>query len=67
MTDIEYMKIAIELAHQAAEHDEVPVGAIVVKGDEIIAKAFNMREHKNSPSAHAEFLAIEQAAKHLKS
>ena len=65
MTDTDYMKIALELAHQAAEAGEVPVGALVVKDDEIISQAFNMREAKTSPSAHAEFLAIDKASRKL--
>ena len=59
------MKIALDLAHQAAEAGEVPVGALVVKDDEIISQAFNMREAKTSPSAHAEFLAIDEASRKL--
>ena len=65
MTDTDYMKIALELAHKAAEAGEVPVGALVVKDDEIISQAFNMREAKTSPSAHAEFLAIDEASRKL--
>lgn len=65
MTDTDYMKIALDLAHQAAEAGEVPVGALVVKDDEIISQAFNMREAKTSPSAHAEFLAIDEASRKL--
>ncbi|MDO5427283.1 MAG: tRNA adenosine(34) deaminase TadA [Coriobacteriia bacterium] len=66
MTDTDYMKIALDLARQAADAGEVPVGALVVKDSKIISQAFNMREAKTSPSAHAEFLAIEQAASVLK-
>lgn len=70
MNDQDYMKIAISLANKASQIDEVPVGAIVVdfthqKNPTIVSKAYNMREKKNSPSAHAEFLAIEKAAKKL--
>ena len=65
MTDTDYMKIALELAHLAADAGEVPVGALVVKDDEIISQAFNMREAKTSPSAHAEFLAIDEASRKL--
>lgn len=65
MTDADYIKIAIDLAKQAAEAGEVPVGALVVKDDEIVAKAYNQRESLASPSAHAEFLAINEAAKKL--
>ncbi|MDO8886828.1 tRNA adenosine(34) deaminase TadA [Candidatus Oleimmundimicrobium sp.] len=65
MTDEEYMKIAIEEAEKAASEDEVPVGAIVVFGEDIIAKARNKCERWQDPTAHAEILAIQQAANHL--
>ena len=65
MTDTDYMKIALELAHKAAEAGEVPVGALVVKDDEIISQAFNMREANASPASHAEFLAIDEASRKL--
>ncbi|MDD4839566.1 MAG: tRNA adenosine(34) deaminase TadA [Clostridia bacterium] len=57
------MKIAIELAKEAAENDEVPVGAIVVKNGEIIAKAFNQKETQNCATRHAEIIALENASK----
>ena len=56
-----FMKQAISLAEKAAENDEVPVGAIVVKDGEIIASAFNFRENGNDATAHAEILAIQKA------
>ena len=65
MTDIDYMKIALDLAQQAAKAGEVPVGALVVKDGEVVAKAYNQRERLASPSAHAEFLAISEAAEKL--
>ena len=63
MTDETYMKQALELAKQAAEAGEVPVGALVVKDGEILGQGFNNRETKNLSTAHAEVLAIEQACK----
>ncbi len=64
---IEYfMKIAIEEAKKALIADDVPIGAIVVKDDQIIAAAYNMREKNKSTTAHAELLAIEQACRKLK-
>ena len=63
MTDIDYMKHALKLAEEAAKAGEVPVGAIVVKDDEIIGQGYNNRESKNLSTAHAEVLAIEQACK----
>lgn len=68
LTDEEYMQKALALAGRAAENGDVPVGAIVVDKDgTIIAEAFNERERLISPTAHAEILAIERAAKALKS
>lgn len=67
MTDNEYMKIALELAGQAAEIDEVPVGAIVVKKStgEIVGRGFNRRETDKNPLAHAEIAAIKEASETL--
>ena len=65
MTDEEYMEIAIGEAKKAASEDEVPVGAIVVFKGDIIAKARNECEKRQDPTAHAEILAIQRAAKHL--
>ena len=67
MTDNEYMKIALELAVQAAEIDEVPVGAIVVKKStgEIVGRGFNRRETDKNPLAHAEIAAIKEASETL--
>lgn len=66
--DEEYMEKALALAEKAASLGEVPVGAIVVdKNGEVIGEGYNRREELQSPSAHAEILAIEQAAKRLHS
>ena len=66
LTDEEYMEKALELARKAASRGEIPVGAIVVdKNGKIIGEGFNRREELQSPTAHAEVLAIEQAAKTL--
>jgi tRNA(adenine34) deaminase len=59
------MRLALEQAHQAAAADEVPVGAVVVRGGQIIARAHNRRESHLDPLAHAELLAIRAAAQHL--
>lgn len=62
MTEHEqYMKIALSLAEQAQEIDEVPVGALVVHRGEIISQAYNMRESSKCATHHAEILAIERA------
>lgn len=60
-----YMKEAISLALMAKEIDEVPVGALIVKDDEIIARAYNTREHSKCATHHAEILAIEEACRRL--
>jgi tRNA(adenine34) deaminase len=60
-----YMAAALTMAKKAQKKDEVPVGAIIVKDDRIIAKAYNLRETKRNPLAHAEILAIEKAARKL--
>ncbi|MCO8124858.1 tRNA adenosine(34) deaminase TadA [Stieleria sp. TO1_6] len=56
------MQRALELAYQAATADEVPVGALVVRNHQIIAAASNQREMLKDPTAHAEMIAITQAA-----
>lgn len=66
ITDKFYMQQALELAHVAACHNEVPVGAVIVKNGEVIAKGFNLCIQNSDPSAHAEIVAIKQAALILK-
>lgn len=61
-----YMQIALELAKQAQEIGEVPIGALIVDdNDEIIAEGFNRPITEHDPSAHAEIIAIRNAAKKL--
>lgn len=60
-----YMSIALEEARKAANKGEVPIGAVVVKDEKIIARAHNLRETDQSPTAHAEHLAMERAAEAL--
>lgn len=60
-----YMRRALELAREAAMADEVPVGALIVRGDEIIAEAANTRERSKCATHHAEILAIEAACARL--
>ena len=64
-TDEYYMKIAIEEAQKAEQLGEVPIGAVIVKNHQIIARAHNLRETMQQPTAHAEHLAIERAAEVL--
>lgn len=63
----EYMEEAYKEAKKAYKKLEVPVGAVIVKNGEIVAKAHNLREKKNSAIAHAEILCIEKACKRLNS
>lgn len=61
-----FMKKALKEAEKAYKKEEIPVGAIIVKEGQIIAKAHNLRETKKTSTAHAEILAIEKANKKLK-
>ncbi len=60
-----YILKTLNLARKAFEKDEVPVGAIIVKDDKIIAKAYNVRNSKKSALCHAEIIAINKACKKL--
>ncbi len=66
MNNEEYMKIAIKQAQKAYNELEVPVGAIIVKNGEIIAKAYNEKEKRHDTTKHAELLAIQRASRKLK-
>jgi tRNA(adenine34) deaminase len=57
-----FMRIALEEAEQALREDEVPVGAVIVHEGRLIARAHNQREQLHDPTAHAEMIAITQAA-----
>ena len=61
------MEEALKEAKKAYKKDEVPVGAVIVKNEKIIARAHNLRETKKMSTAHAEILAIEKASKKLES
>lgn len=65
--DSYYMRRALELARQAQMEDEVPVGAIVLLKGRVIGAAYNQRERLSDPTAHAEMIAITQAAAELQS
>jgi len=60
-----YMRLALREAEQALEHDDVPIGCVVVRGAEVIAAAHNERELRGDPTAHAEILAVREASRHL--
>jgi len=59
--------LAMSEARKAASKGEVPIGAVIVRGDKVIAQAHNMRERKQNALYHAEILAINKACKRLKS
>ena len=61
------MELAYKEALKAYEKEEIPVGCVIVKDDQVIAKAYNLRETKNLVLAHAEMLAINKANKKLNS
>ena len=61
----DYMKEALALAHEAAEHGEVPVGCVIVCGGEIVGRGRNRREEKQSTASHAEMEAIAMANERL--
>lgn len=60
--DERIMRFALEEARAAAAGGDVPVGAVIVRGDEILARAGNAREREQDPTAHAEILALRQAS-----
>jgi tRNA(adenine34) deaminase len=61
MTDEYYMMLAMKEARRAFDEDEVPVGALVVLNEKIIARGYNMTEKLNDPTAHAEMIALTSA------
>lgn len=72
MTDFEqraederWMRVALEAANQAKSQGEVPIGAVIVKEGKCIAKAHNWRETWTDPTAHAEIIALSEAARRL--
>ncbi|MDD5384919.1 MAG: tRNA adenosine(34) deaminase TadA [Gallionella sp.] len=65
MTDADYMRHALELASQSQAAGEVPVGAVVVKDGEIVGRGFNAPISRHDPSAHAEMMALRDAAQRL--
>lgn len=60
--DKKWMRIALTEAERALDHDDVPIGAIAVRGDEIIGRGYNRREADQDPTAHAEMIAMRQAS-----
>lgn len=64
--DLRMMRRALDLARTSASADEVPVGAVLYRGDEIIAESHNLREAVHDPTGHAEIMVIRRAAAALK-
>lgn len=62
---IKYMKEALKEARKAYDKEEIPVGAIIIKDNKIIARAHNIKEEKNDTTKHAEIIAIQKASKKL--
>lgn len=63
--DMQFMEEALSLARQAAEEGEVPVGAVVVRGDRIVGRGRNRREESKNALSHAEIEAIDEACRTL--
>jgi tRNA(adenine34) deaminase len=64
--DQHYMRLALQQAEIAGKMGEVPVGAVITKGNDVIASSHNMREHWQDATAHAELIAVRQACGQLK-
>ena len=63
MDDTDYMKLAVEEARAAADADEVPIGAVLVSGGEVLGRGGNRTIRDCDPTAHAEIVALREAAK----
>jgi tRNA(adenine34) deaminase len=63
--DEHFMRLALREAERALEHDDVPIGCVVVHGGEVVGAAPNERELRGDPTAHAEILALREASRAL--
>ena len=63
--DERHMRLALRFAEEAARQGDVPIGAVVARGDEVLGSAGNERELRGDPTAHAEVLALRQASERL--
>ena len=63
--DEHFMRLALREAERAQEHDDVPIGCVIVHGGEVIGAAPNERELRGDPTAHAEILALREASRVL--
>jgi tRNA(adenine34) deaminase len=59
------MRLALREAERALEHEDVPIGAVIVKDGELVSSGHNERELRNDPTAHAEIIALREAARTL--
>jgi tRNA(adenine34) deaminase len=64
-SEADLMRLALDEAERAATHEDVPIGAVVARGGEVLAAAGNERELRADPTAHAEILALRAAAERL--
>lgn len=62
MDDAGFMSLALDEARAAMEHDDVPIGCVIARGNDIVARTHNARERDADPTAHAEILALRAAA-----
>jgi tRNA(adenine34) deaminase len=65
VVDDRLMRVALDEAHRCSAWGDVPIGAVVARGDEVLAHAGNERERRADPTAHAEILALREAAGRL--
>jgi tRNA(adenine34) deaminase len=63
--NVDFMQAALTFAAQAEKTNEVPVGAVIVQDGQIIGRGWNCAINQNDPTAHAEIVALREAAKHL--
>jgi tRNA(adenine34) deaminase len=63
--DEHFMRLALREAGRAAEHDDIPIGAVIVRDGEVVSAAGNERELRADPTAHAEVLALREAGRAL--
>lgn len=65
MTDEDFMRLALDEAREALDHNDVPIGAVLVKDGQVLAAAGNERERRADPTAHAEILVLRAGAEKL--
>jgi tRNA(adenine34) deaminase len=63
VNDEVFMRLALEEAAKASDHDDVPIGCVIVRSSDVVAAAHNERELRGDPTAHAEILALQTAAR----